>query len=60
MTKDIAKAVETDRELASEELDAISTGAILTQTGVHSLNPQPLPPGAVGAHFLNPQPLPPG
>ena len=52
MTKDNDKAVETDREIAFEELDAISGG----------LNPQPLPPRwiGVGILFLNPQPLPPG
>lgn len=60
MIKDNANAVQTDRELTSEELDAINGGAIFTQTGVHFLNPQPLPPEAVGIYFLNPQPLPPG
>ena len=52
MTKDKAKAAETDRELAVWELDAVSGG----------LNPQPLPPRwfETGMHFLNPQPLPPG
>jgi hypothetical protein len=54
-----AKAVETDRELALEELDAISGGAIFAQTCVHALNPQPLPPGLIGIYPLNPQPLPP-
>jgi hypothetical protein len=60
MTKNRAKAVETARELAPEELEAISAGAISAKTGVYPLNPQPLPPGLVGIHFLNPQPLPPG
>jgi hypothetical protein len=50
MTKDKAKAVETDREIALNELDAVRGG----------LNPQPLPPGRTGIRFLNPQPLPPG
>ncbi len=43
MIKDHTNAVQTDRELTSEELDAIGGGG--TQTGVEYLNPQPLPPG---------------
>lgn len=52
MTKDHDKAIEADREIALEELEAVSGG----------LNPQPLPPRWIesGIRFLNPQPLPPG
>jgi hypothetical protein len=46
MTEDTAKQVETDRELAFDELDAISGGVVVTEARVHvyELNPQPLPP----------------
>ena len=46
MTYDKAKEVDTDRELAIEELDAISGGLVITESRVHvyELNPQPLPP----------------
>ncbi|MGA7810035.1 hypothetical protein [Bradyrhizobium sp.] len=55
---DHTNAIQTDRELTPEELDAICGSG--TQTGVDHINPQPLPPLAFGIHFLNPQPLPPG
>jgi len=44
--RDNAKEVEADRELALEDLDAISGGIGLAETRVHivELNPQPLPP----------------
>jgi hypothetical protein len=54
MTKNIAKNIEADRELALEELETISGGFF-----THAVNPQPLPPGLVGIYPLNPQPLPP-
>ena len=53
MTEDSLKAVEqavdSKRELASDELDAISGGAVAISlhmpNDIYRLNPQPLPPG---------------
>jgi hypothetical protein len=46
MTHEKAKEIEADRELALEDLDAISGGLGLPETRIHilELNPQPLPP----------------
>ncbi len=57
MIKNRAKAVETDRKLSSQELDAVSGGAF--DAGLLNAQPSPRRMGT-GLHFLNPQPLPPG
>ena len=49
MTQDTSKAIEQDRELTPDELEAVSAGAfeifVPIWKGIHALNPQPLPPG---------------
>ena len=49
MMKETSEAVEKDRELTLQDLEAVSGGAfdafLRIPESIHALNPQPLPPG---------------